>query len=71
MLDRGRGIEIEKGSGLESLKPALEAKGHGVAIVEMESGVNAIRVRYPAGAAPAPSLLGVADPRRDGAAAGE
>lgn len=71
VLDRGRGIEIEKGSALESLKGALEAKGHGVAIVEMESGVNAIRVRYPAGAAQAPSLLGVADPRREGAAAGE
>ena len=72
VLDRGRGIEIEKGSGLESLKPALEAKGHGVTIVEMDSGVNAIRVRYPAGAAQAPApLLGVADPRREGAAAGE
>ena len=72
VLDRGRGIEIEKGSALESLKILLEAKGHGVSIVELDSGVNAIRIRYPSGAAPSPpSLLGVADPRREGAAAGE
>ena len=88
VLDRGRGIEIEKGSALESLKILLEAKGHGVSIVEMDSGVNAIRIRYPSGAAQAPArpdrgaildargdsharLLGVADPRREGAAAGE
>lgn len=88
VLDRGRGIEIEKGSALEPLKIPLEAKGHGVALVEMESGVNAIRIRYPSGSAPTPArpdrgaildargdspapLLGVADPRREGAAAGE
>jgi gamma-glutamyltranspeptidase/glutathione hydrolase len=68
VLDRGRGIEIEKGSALEALKVALEAKGHGVSIVEMDSGVNAVRIRRDG---PAPSLLGVADPRREGAAAGE
>ena len=68
VLDRGRGIEIEKGSGLESLKVPLETKGHGVSIVEMVSGVNAIRIRHEPGPA---RLLGVADPRREGAAAGE
>lgn len=88
VLDRGRGIEIEKGSALEALKVALEAKGHGVSIVEMDSGVNAIRIRHPSdpgtpprtvggasmdarGDSPARLLLGVADPRREGAAAGE
>jgi gamma-glutamyltranspeptidase/glutathione hydrolase len=70
VLDRGRGVEIEKGSALESLKIPLEAKGHRVLIVELDSGVNAIRIRHgaPGGALP---LLGVADPRREGAAAGE
>jgi gamma-glutamyltranspeptidase/glutathione hydrolase len=91
VLDRGRGIEIEKGSALEALKVALETKGHGVSIVEMDSGVNAVRIRP--GSPPRPDrgasmdargdssdrpptggtarLLGVADPRREGAAAGE
>ncbi|MCC7016901.1 MAG: gamma-glutamyltransferase [Rhodospirillales bacterium] len=68
VLDRGRGIEIEKGSALESLKASLEAKGHGVSIVELDSGVNAIHIRHGALSTP---LLGIADPRREGAAAGE
>ncbi len=67
VLDRGRGIEIEKGAALEALKVPLEAKGHGVSILELSSGVNAIRIRP----GTPPALLGVADPRREGAAAGE
>jgi gamma-glutamyltranspeptidase/glutathione hydrolase len=83
MLDRGRGIEIEKGSALEALKVPLEGKGHGVSLLELDSGVNAVRIRP--GTPPRPDrgasmdargdsparLLGVADPRREGAAAGE
>ncbi len=68
VLDRGRGIEIEKGSPLEALKPALEGKGHGVALVEMDSGVNAVAITYGAGTR---TLTGIADPRREGMAAGE
>ncbi len=69
VLDRGRGIEIEKGSSLESLKAALEAKGHGVALAEMDSGVNLIAIQY--GAGTTRTLTGAADPRREGMAAGE
>jgi gamma-glutamyltranspeptidase/glutathione hydrolase len=67
VLHRGRGIEIEKGSALEALKVPLEAKGHGVSILELDSGVNAVRIRP----GDPPALLGVADPRREGATAGE
>ena len=69
VLDRGRGIEIEKGSSLEPLKPALESKGHGVWVGEMESGANIVAIKYGPGATR--TLVGVADPRREGAAAGE
>lgn len=68
VLDRGRGIEIEKGSSLESLKSALEAKGHGVWVGEMDSGVNLVAIRCGAGTK---TLTGAADPRREGMAAGE
>ena len=69
VLDRGRGIEIEKGSSLEPLKPALEAKGHGVTLAEMDSGVNLVAIQYGPGATR--TLTAAADPRREGMAAGE
>ncbi|MBM3564558.1 MAG: gamma-glutamyltransferase [Alphaproteobacteria bacterium] len=69
VLDRGRGIEIEKGTPLEPLKTAMEGKGHGVGIHKMDSGTNIVAVKYGLGAAR--TLTAVADPRREGAAAGE
>jgi gamma-glutamyltranspeptidase/glutathione hydrolase len=55
--------EIEKGTELESIAPALMAIGHEVSAVEMPSGLQGIR-RTPAG------LEGGADARREGVARG-
>jgi gamma-glutamyltranspeptidase/glutathione hydrolase len=55
--------EIEKGRGIESLKPQLEALGHEVSVVELNSGVHAI---WRSGN----GWTGAADPRREGMAAG-
>jgi len=57
-------VEIEKGTALEALKPALEAMGHAVKSEDMPSGIQAI-VATPGG------LVGAGDPRREGAARGD
>ena len=57
-------VEIEKGTALESLKPALEAMGHAVKSEDMPSGIQAI-VATPGG------LVGAGDPRREGVARGD
>jgi len=55
--------EIERGTELETLAPALKAMGHDVRAIEMTSGLQGIRrVRG--------ALEGGADPRREGVAAG-
>ena len=64
MGSRNRDTEIERGTALESLVPALREKGHRVNIFAMPSGVQAI-VRDSSG------LTGGADPRREGSVAGE
>ncbi|MFQ5938835.1 MAG: gamma-glutamyltransferase [Alphaproteobacteria bacterium] len=56
--------ELEQGTELEALAPALEAKGHGVRIRPLTSGLHGIMVRED-------GLLGGADPRREGAALGD
>lgn len=56
--------ELEKGSEAEAWKPALEAKGHEVRLLEMTSGTQAI-VKTPEG------FLGGADGRREGVAIGD
>jgi gamma-glutamyltranspeptidase/glutathione hydrolase len=60
---RNGATEIEQGTELESLAPALMAIGHPVEAFEMTSGVQAIR-RAPGG------WQGGADPRREGVARG-
>ncbi|MEY3571053.1 MAG: hypothetical protein RIQ85_1173 [Pseudomonadota bacterium] len=64
MGSRNRDTEIERGTALESLVPALREKGHRVNVFPMPSGVQAI-VRDSSG------LTGGADPRREGSVAGE
>ncbi|HEX4782450.1 MAG TPA: gamma-glutamyltransferase [Usitatibacter sp.] len=55
--------EIERGSALEQVVPALQAMGHTVRVIDMTSGMHGIR-RVSAG------LEGGADPRREGVARG-
>lgn len=63
-LDRGRGLELEAGTQLESLAPALQALGHDVSVIPMTSGLHGIeRVNG--------VWRGGADPRLDGEARGE
>jgi len=50
---------LEKGTSVELLKSALEAKGHHVQIRDLNSGIHAIEVTKQ-------GLVGGADPRREG-----
>ena len=63
MLNRNGRTELEQGRGLEGLAAALAALGHDPVEVEMSSGLAIVAVT-PDG------LLGAADPRREGTAAG-
>ena len=62
--NRNGPTELEKGTQIEQLKPALEAMGHTVQIVEQTSGSHAIVLTNQ-------GLLGGADPRREGVALGD
>jgi gamma-glutamyltranspeptidase / glutathione hydrolase len=62
--NRNGATELEKGSPLEALAPALQAMGHEVKITAMTSGLAVIAVS-PDG------LLGGADSRREGVAVGD
>ncbi|HEY4548182.1 MAG TPA: gamma-glutamyltransferase [Pedomonas sp.] len=67
--DDGGTLEIERGSALEALRPQLEAMGHMVALRPTVSGLQGIQlVRDASGKA---TLLGGADPRREGVALGD
>jgi gamma-glutamyltranspeptidase/glutathione hydrolase len=70
--------EVEKGTALAALQPGLAARGHTVAIVDINSGLqgivfNGMRGKTPAPFAKAPgkgTWAGGADPRREGTAKG-
>ena len=64
MANRNGATELEQGTALAKLKPALEALGHSVALTEMTSGLTGIQLSDG-------HLTGGADPRREGAAVGE
>lgn len=64
IVNRNGPTELEKGTEAEALREKLEALGHSVSIVEMTSGLHAIVIGQN-------SLRGGADPRREGAVAGE
>lgn len=61
---RGGNTELERGTPAEGLKPGLEAMGHQVGVMALESGLQGILVT-PTG------LQGGADPRREGVALGD
>jgi gamma-glutamyltranspeptidase/glutathione hydrolase len=63
-VNRNGATELEEGTALAELKPALEALGHRVELRALASGLNAIRVT-PRG------YDGAADPRREGVALGD
>ena len=63
IINRGKGIEMEAEA--ESMKPALEMKGHPVRIGDLNSGLTAIQIDDNN------LKIGAADPRREGTAAGE
>ncbi|WP_316979685.1 gamma-glutamyltransferase [Shumkonia mesophila] len=63
-VNRNGKTELEKGTPLEALAPALKALGHEVTIGEMTSGLHGVT-------ADATGLAGGADPRRDGVALGQ
>ncbi|MBL8311712.1 MAG: gamma-glutamyltransferase [Burkholderiales bacterium] len=63
--------EIEKGTPLEALKPALEARGHSVAVLEFTSGLHVLaRERLGRDGLASGRWLGGADPRREGVVIG-
>ncbi len=61
---RGGATELEKGTSAEALKPALEAMGHTVSVIDFTSGLQGIAIG-PKG------FVGGADPRREGVALGD
>jgi gamma-glutamyltranspeptidase/glutathione hydrolase len=62
--NRNGQTELERGSTLVALAPALKALGHDVSVIPLDSGLNAIAIRDG-------TLEGAADPRREGAARGD
>ena len=64
VLNRNGATEIEAGTAVVELRPALEALGHAVEESELQSGLAI--VRFEDG-----RMTGAADPRRDGMALGE
>lgn len=60
VVNRNGPTELEPAPGSESLRQALEQRGHSVQIRELESGLHGIQ-------RDGPVLMGGADPRREGA----
>jgi gamma-glutamyltranspeptidase/glutathione hydrolase len=63
-VNRNGPTDLEEGTPLAALKPALEALGHQVNLLSLTSGLHGITAS-PEG------LIGGADPRREGAALGD
>jgi gamma-glutamyltranspeptidase/glutathione hydrolase len=63
VISRNGTVDLEQGTAAESLKAALEARGHEVRVRALTSGLHSILVS-------GGKLIGGADPRREGAAAG-
>lgn len=64
LLNRNGATELEKDTTIVALKPQLEALGHQVTIGELNSGLHMIQWRDG-------TLIGGADPRREGTARGD
>jgi gamma-glutamyltranspeptidase / glutathione hydrolase len=64
MTNRNGSTDLEKGTNLEALAPALKSFGHTVKIKPMTSGLHGIRIRDG-------KLYGGADHRREGVALGD
>lgn len=65
VVNRNGRTELETGTGATALEPALSALGHEVAVTDLNSGLHAIHILADG------ILIGGADPRREGIAAGE
>ncbi|MEE2761027.1 MAG: gamma-glutamyltransferase [Pseudomonadota bacterium] len=63
-VNRNGATDLEIGTIVTALKPALEAAGHRVRERKMTSGLHAVEVRNG-------QLMGAADPRREGVAVGD
>lgn len=63
-LDRNTGLELEEGTAAATLAETMRARGHKASVIELNSGLQGIEVRSDG------NLIGGADPRREGVAAG-
>lgn len=63
-LDRNAGLELEQDTAAAALAETMRARGHKVSVLELNSGLQGIEVRRDG------SLIGGADPRREGIAVG-
>lgn len=64
ITNRNKVTTLEKGTDIERFKSSLEAKGHKVFVRDLNSGIHAIEVK-------SKSLVGGADPRREGKVLGD
>jgi gamma-glutamyltranspeptidase/glutathione hydrolase len=63
-LDRNTGLELEEGTAAAALAEPMRARGHKASVIELNSGLQGIELRSDG------SLVGGADPRREGVAVG-
>ena len=64
VLDRNTGLELEQDTAAAGLAETMRARGHRVSVLELNSGLQGIELRGDG------SLIGGADPRREGIAVG-
>ena len=63
VTNRNRVTTLEKGTDVARFKTSLEARGHKVVIRDLNSGIHLVMIENK-------SLIGAADPRREGIAIG-